>query len=183
VAAFAAVLVGMIGIAVGSRAPATPPLIPPVALASSGPMPGATTAPAATVRSERASRAPIPTSGPVRTSDPDSIQIRIEAQRHPGTIYVHGDVYVANVTWVFVSLRDAAGRVAGWASVSVPGAAGPALKDGPTLRFDVELAVPAEFSGPLWIQANAYDQTARIIGSTRLDMSPGLPAVVRQARD
>jgi hypothetical protein len=76
------------------------------------------------------------------------------------------------VTWVFVSLQDDSGRVAGWASVSVPGAAGPGNGDGPTLRFDVELAVPAGFEGRLWVQANAYDAAGTQIASSRLDLPP-----------
>ena len=86
-------------------------------------------------------------------------------------MYIHGDVFVANVTWVYVSLQDDRGRIAGWASVSVPGAAGPARGDGPTLRFDVDVAVPAGFDGPLRINANAYDVDGVLMASTRIDIA------------
>lgn len=167
VLAFIAVLAGMIGIAVGSQAPTEGPAGPPVAAASARPTVRPTATPAATVATVR------PSPAPLLTSDPAAGQLRLAVQPQSSTMYVHGDVYVVDVTWVFVSLQDASGRVASWASVSVPGAAGPAVGSGPTLRFDVDLAVPAGFSGPLSIQANAYDNTARIIGSARLVVNPG----------
>lgn len=167
VLAFLAVLAGMIGISVGGQGPARDPALPPVAVASTHPTLRPTATPAATGARLRASPAP------VWTSDPAAGRIRLAVQRQPSTMYVHGDVYVVDVTWVFVSLQDTSGRVASWASVSVPGAAGPAVGSGPTLRFDVDLAVPADFSGPLSIQANAYDNTARIIASTQLLVRPG----------
>jgi hypothetical protein len=164
-AGFAAVLVGMVGIAIGSRGPGTEPAIPPVAFVSPGPSTVPTATPGTTEAGPRQSP------GPLLTSDPDAGQIHLLARRQPDAVYVHGDVYVVDLTWVFVSLQDATGRVASWASVSVPGAAGAATGSGPTLRFDVELAVPAGFSGPLSIGANAYDSTARVIGSTQLIVS------------
>jgi hypothetical protein len=163
VAGLAAVLMGMIGIAVGSRLAPTPPAVPPVAVAATTPTPLAVTpAPLPTVAYLRV---PIV---PVQTSDPASAGIRLEVQRQRTGMFVHGDVYVAKVTWVFVSIRDPSGTVTGWASVSVPGAAGPGHRGGPTMRFDVELAVPAAFAGPLTIQATAYDGTGRVIGATQL---------------
>jgi hypothetical protein len=88
-------------------------------------------------------------------------------------MFVHGDVFVDQVTWVFVSLQNPTGRIAGWASVSVPGAAGPGARDGSTLRFDLELAVPSDFvAGPIWIQAHAYDSQGRVVASARLGTNP-----------
>jgi hypothetical protein len=110
---------------------------------------------------------PSPAMAPIVSSFGGPIELK--ARRHPETMYVHGDVYVEKVTWVFVSLQDRSGRVAGWASVSVPGAAGPGVGEGPTLRFDVEVAIPSEeFQGTLWIQANAYDSSGTLIATTRL---------------
>ncbi len=169
VAAIAAVVMGMVGIAVGSRLSTPPPAVPPVAVA-------ATSAPSFVAETA----APLPTVGslrvpivPVQTSDPASKKVRLQVQRQPSGMFVHGDVYVAKVTWVFVSLRDASGTVTGWASVSVPGAAGPGVRGGPTMRFDVELAVPADFTGPVTIQATAYDGSGRVIGSTQMVASAG----------
>src|SRR5207247_10276387 len=72
---------------------------------------------------------------PVQTSGPGPIQLL--AQRHADTVFVHGDVFAPNITWVFFSLQAADGRVAGWASVSVPGSTGAAAATGePALRFD-----------------------------------------------
>ena len=98
--------------------------------------------------------------------------IELKAQRQSRSMYIHGDVFVPGVTWVFVSLQDDNGRVAGWASVSVPGAAGPARGDGPTLRFDVDVAVPDGFEGTLWLNANAYDSSSSLITSVRLEVGP-----------
>jgi len=97
--------------------------------------------------------------------------IVIHARRHPETVYVHGDVFVEQVTWVFISLQDVSGRVAGWASVSVPGAAGSGVDDGPTLRFDVELTVPSDLNnGSLWIQVNAHNSAGKLVANTRLEI-------------
>jgi hypothetical protein len=164
VAGVVAVLMGMVGIAVGSRLATPPPAAPPVAALPTlaAPSPVATPRPLPTTAYLRV---PIP---PVTTSDPGSTKIRLDVQRQASEMFVHGDVYVPRVTWVFVSLRDPSGTVTGFSSVSVPGAAGPGVRGGPTLRFDVELAVPTEFTGPLIIQATAYDGTGRVIGATQL---------------
>jgi hypothetical protein len=105
---------------------------------------------------------------PAVTSKPGPVQI--DARRSSGKVFVHGDVFVPRVSWVFVSLLDDAGRVAGWASVSVPGAAGPAQSGGPSLRFDVELAITDEFPGRLWLSANAYDADGNLVSSSRLEL-------------
>jgi hypothetical protein len=100
--------------------------------------------------------------------------IQLKAQRLPASVSVHGDVFVAHVTWVFVSLHDETGRVVGWTSVSVPGAVGPARGTGPTLRFDVQLTVPDGSAGGLWLDANAYDASGAsgaMAASVRLDVS------------
>jgi hypothetical protein len=170
-AGFAAVLLGMIAVAIASRAPApssagAAPTAPGAGglahLGSPLPPSAGTPTPLPTVLELR-----IPIV-PVQTSDPASKEIHLEVQRQPNGMFVHGDVYVARVTWVFVSLRDPSGTITGWASVSVPGAAGPGVRGGPTMRFDVELAVPTGYAGPLTIQATAYDGTGRVVGATQL---------------
>jgi len=104
---------------------------------------------------------------PIQTSGPGPIQL--EARRHPETVFVHGDVFGTRITWVFVSLQDAGGQVVGWASVSVPGAAGVPPASVPSLRFDVELGVPANAaSGKLTIQATAYGSGGQLVASVRL---------------
>jgi hypothetical protein len=169
-AAIAAIVMGMVGIAVGSRLSTPPPALPPVAVAATSaatPFVAETAAPRRTLASLRV---PIV---PMQTGDPASTEVRLQAQRQADSMFVHGDVYVAKVTWVFVSLRDASGTVTGWASVSVPGAAGPGVRGGPTMRFDVELAVPADFTDPVTIQATAYDGSGRVIGSSQMVASAG----------
>ena len=106
--------------------------------------------------------------GPVFTSAPGPMQV--EAKRHPQTIFAHGDVDAQRITWVFVSVLDDIGRVAGWTSVSVPGAVGPNANGGPTLRFDVELAIPADFDGRLWVRAQAYDADGKVVASTSVEI-------------
>jgi len=168
---FVVLLAGMVAVGVGGHAPGPSPL------ASSAAAGGSTPPVAATFQHSSPEREPVPLAAspsppmaPVVTSLGGPIEIR--ARRHPETMYVHGDVYVERVTWVFVSLQDRSGRVAGWASVSVPGAAGPGVGEGPTLRFDVELAVPSEaFEGPLWIRVNAYDVTGKLIGTTKVGVN------------
>jgi hypothetical protein len=166
---FAVVLVGMVAVAIGSRS-------------STDPSVAAAATPTADVASTLGSRprGPNPASPeasarfnpvrfpPVETSDPASTKIRLTAQRDATAVSVHGDVYVAKVTWVFVALKDSTGQVVRWASVSVPGAAGPSLDGGPTLRFDVDLGVPDGSTGTLTVQAIAYDGTGRVVGSTLL---------------
>jgi hypothetical protein len=102
--------------------------------------------------------------GPIYTSPPGPMQV--QAKRHPATIFIHGDVDAARITWVFVSVLDDIGRVAGWTSVSVPGAAGPNTNGGPALRFDVELAIPADFDGRLFVRAQAYDTDGKMVASS-----------------
>jgi hypothetical protein len=167
---FAAVLTGVVAVGISGRMPAAAPGVPgsPIAQGSADTTEGP------------ASPGPEgPTSGP--GSSPDQAPtvmttdgpIQLIIRRHPETMFVHGDVFVEQVTWVFVSLQNPAGRVAGWASVSVPGAAGPGARDGPTLRFDLELAVPLDFvAGPIWIQAYAYDSQGRVVASARLGTNP-----------
>jgi hypothetical protein len=172
----ALVVVGVGGRGPAGRGPAGPTSAPPVAVdsASLGPVRGPVLAspprgvlPGA---SPGASTVASPDAAPILTSGPGPIQI--VARRHPETMFIHGDVFVPRVTWVFVSLQDDAGRVAGWASVSVPGAAGPGVGSGPTLRFDVEVALPDGYEGRLWIQANAYDADGARIANTRLEVPP-----------
>ena len=109
-----------------------------------------------------------PQLAPIVTSGPGVIQI--QARRDDTTMFVHGDIYLPHVTWVFLSLQDDTGQVAGWASVSVPGAVGPGASDGPSLRFDVEMAIRPAFTGRLWIQVQAYDADALPAATTRVEV-------------
>lgn len=162
---FLAVVGGFVAVGLGGRSVAQPTL-PPVALD--------TAAPATIVPTVEPSPVPSPepraNAAPAYATGPGQLELR--AQRLPASLYVHGDVFVPQVTWVFVSLQDGAGRVAGWASVSVPGAAGPARGEGPTLRFDVEMNVPDGFGAPLWLHANAYDSEGALITSVQLEIGP-----------
>ena len=167
---FFAVVASIVAIGFGGQSHPAPPA--PAAALASPPVP-------ATDEAQPSNPAASPNTaifraddGPLLTSAPGLIQI--SAKRHPATVFVHGDVFVPDVTWVFVSLQDKTGRVAGWASVSVPGAAGPANTGGPTLRFDVELALTADFPDTLWIQVQAYDASGIQIATTRVEVpAPG----------
>jgi hypothetical protein len=162
-------VVGRMAPGAGSGSP------PPVAAASTIP----TSGPGGTPASPAAPRPTLPIFAvddrPPATSGPGLVEIL--AKRHPETVFVHGDVFVPGVTWVFVSVRDDIGNVAGWASVSVPGAAGPGatagpgIAAGPTLRFDVELALRGEFAGRLWVQAQAYEADGHQVAFARVDLS------------
>jgi hypothetical protein len=106
-----------------------------------------------------------PELGVTQTSAPGPISL--QATRHPSTVFVHGDVFAQRVTWIFVSLQSLDGQVGGWASVSIPGAAGDGGDHRPALRFDVELAIPTTMAaGVLAIQANAYDAAGNLVAST-----------------
>lgn len=167
--ALGAVLVGMIAIAILNR-PTTAPTT--AGADASGGLASSTVASA----TPDASSGAVPSFaflGPAQTSDPSSTEIRLVAEPMTDAMFVHGDVYVPNVTWVFVSLQDPSRAVLGWTSVSVPGAAGPAASGSPTMRFDVQLAVPAGTAEPLTVQATAYDKSARQIGSTQLVVQTG----------
>lgn len=172
---FLAIIAALVVVGVGGRGTIEPTTAPPVAVDSASVGPAVPTVMATPPRlvfpgaSADASPA-IPRAAPILTSGPGPIQI--VARRHPETMFIHGDVFVPRVTWVFVSMQDDDGRVAGWASVSVPGAAGPGVGNGPTLRFDVEVAVPDGYEDRLWIQANAYDADGAQIASTRLEVPP-----------
>ncbi len=169
-----AVLAAIVGGAVVGRTEADPHAIRPVGLVSPGAVAlgaGGTSAPTPSPRGSRFSPGGSPDAAPVVTNGPGPIQLK--ARRQPNTMFVAGDVFAAHVTWIFVSLQDERGRVAGWASVSMPGAAGPAVGAGPTLRFAVELAVPADAaSGKLWVLADAYDTAGALVASTRLQVDP-----------
>jgi hypothetical protein len=169
---FLVVLAAVVTVGVGGRSPAPTPALPPVAAAS----------PAPTRVPSESPIVPAPTTGPrIPLASPPTVMseggpIRLQATRFRASTFVHGDVFVPRVTWVFVSLQDDLGRVAGWASVSVPGAAGPARDAGPNLRFDVELAVPDSFSGlRMWLNANAYDTDGALMASVHLEV-PGIGA-------
>lgn len=168
---FLAVLGGIVVAAVGGRTSDGSAVIPPLALVSpGGPVAGATlgATPSRLPREPGFTPVFLPDGAPMVTSGPGPVQL--QARRESASMFVHGDVFVERVTWVFVSLQDDAGRIAGWASVSLPGAAGPAASSGPSLRFDVDLAVPATLSGTLSVVANAYDTSGQLIASTRLEV-------------
>lgn len=129
---------------------------------------GGSTPPPMAIYSQRPFPRQSPDRAPILTTGPGPIVLI--TRRHPETLFVHGDVFVEQVTWVFVNLQDAAGRVAGWTSVSVPGGAGPGAGDGATLRFDVELAIPGSFDSSLWLQAMAYDEEGTLVSSQRLEI-------------
>ena len=109
--------------------------------------------------------------GPIYTSAPGPMHV--EAKRHPQTIFVHGDIDAKRITWVYVGVLDDLGRVAGWTSVSVPGTAGPNANGGPALRFDVELAIPNDFQGRLWVRAVAYGADGKVVASTNVEIPAG----------
>lgn len=173
---FVAALGGVVLTAVVGQTPRYTAPIPPVGGGSPNPAaigasqlpdPTGTPLPVGPRRSPGAAATP----APILTTGPGPIELQV--RRHPETMFVHGDVFADRVTWVFVSLMDDTGRVAGWASVSVPGAAGPGVGTGPTLRFDVELALPARTSAErLWILATAYDSAGQLITSKRLEVGP-----------
>ena len=177
--ALGAVLVGMIAVAILNR-PTTAPTT--AGAAASG---GLASLPVVSAAPDASSGAVSSFAflGPAQTSDPSSTEIRLVAEPMTDAMFVHGDVFVPNVTWVFVSLQDASRAVVGWTSVSVPGAAGPAANGGPTMRFDVQVAVPPGTNQPLTVDANAYDSSGRMVGSTQLVVpTPGGPAAPAVAR-
>ena len=92
-------------------------------------------------------------------------------------MFVHGDVYVAGVSWVFVNVTSEDGRIAGWTSVSVPGGAVAPTATGPALRFDVELALPDWASGPLSVRVNAYEADGSVASGELGVAADGSPLV------
>lgn len=167
-----AVLAAIVGAGVGGRSAPAATFAAPAAVASASAVPSAASpseaaptpgAPTARAAPATPMRAVIATSG--------AGPIELSASRRAEGVFVHGDVFVPKVTWVYASLRDELGRTASWASVSVPGAAGTAPGTGPSLRFDVDLAVPAGYDGPLTLFANAYDSKGLLVGSTQLDLA------------
>ncbi|HUQ42991.1 MAG TPA: hypothetical protein VM451_01070 [Candidatus Limnocylindria bacterium] len=157
----------LVAVGIAGR-PATPSATArPVAAATSRP---SEPAPGSAAPTAEASVAPSrqPIGGPRMTSEPGPLALA--AQREVDSVFVHGDVFVKRVTWVFVSVRDASGRIAGWASLSVPGAAGLAVGDGPAMLFDLELAAPyADYPTALDLHATAYDSTGRVIATGRIE--------------
>jgi hypothetical protein len=122
-------------------------------------------------------RIPLPPA-PVITSQPGG-PISLQIQRHTESLFVHGDVNVAAITWVFVSVIDDDGQVMGWSSVSVPGGVGSGRDHGPALRFDVEIPMPDWAINRLWVQATVYDATGRIVGTERLGIdTDGAPVIL-----
>jgi hypothetical protein len=154
-----------------------------VGVASGSPGPG--TAAAAATPSAEAARAeataepltPIPAvsfmpaQAPIVASAAGS-DLALTIRRHPESLFVHGDVYPSGVTWVFVNVLDVDGRVAAWHQVSIPGGAGTPPEGRPSMRFDVELAFPPWATGPLWVQAVAYDGSGSVAAQERLGVWP-----------
>jgi hypothetical protein len=155
----------VVAIGVGGQA-SGPASTPHAAIASPTAAPARTAASGPLPTRQQSARA----AGPVVTSEAGDVQLL--ARRASSSIFVHGEVFLPRVTWVFVSLQDDAGNVAGWSSVSIPGAAGPGQGAGPTIRFDVELAIPDSFSGRLWVHANVYDSSGLLVSSSRLEVGP-----------
>lgn len=166
---FLAVVGAFVAVGVGGRT-AAEPTPPPAAIEVSGAVtPEPSPAPTPALADPGFGRAPAVGSAQLFRTGPG--QIELEARRLPRSIYIHGDIFVPGVTWVFVSLVDGSGQVAGWASVSVPGAAGPARTEAPALRFDVEMALPEGLSGRLWLAANAYDARSSEIANVGLEVT------------
>jgi hypothetical protein len=152
VLAFLAAITGLVAVGIADRGGEPSPTSGAVATARTSATP---------TRPEAVAPGTSPNSAPIVTAVTEDMELTV--RRHPETMFLHGDVHIDDVTWVFVSLRDARGRIAGWTSVSVPGGVNQPAGDGPTLRFDVELAVPSEsFGGPLWVQVNAYDSSGTV---------------------
>ncbi|HSL98494.1 MAG TPA: hypothetical protein VK831_07975, partial [Candidatus Deferrimicrobiaceae bacterium] len=94
--------------------------------------------------------------------------------------FVHADIHLEHVTWVFVQVQTDSGRVAGWASLSFPGAVSPPASPGPrevpALRFDVELVVPEDMrAGRRWTQVSVYDALGQRVGTIRLPVAASGP--------
>ncbi|HET9852562.1 MAG TPA: hypothetical protein VFP56_08680 [Candidatus Limnocylindrales bacterium] len=109
---------------------------------------------------------------PVVSSEPGPIILR--ARRNAATVYVHGDVFAERVTWIYVALQDAGGRVAGWTSVSMPdpGPASAVPGGGPPMLFDVELGVPFDtYPGTIFVFAHAHDAAGALVGTAQLELA------------
>lgn len=184
--AFGLLLGGVIAIAIAGRAPADGGDAGGAAGATARPSPAGTARVAATFMRDPSDPFPLasparsPGMAPIVASEPGAA-IELQLRRHPETMFVHGDVFAVGVTWVFVALIDDAGRVAGWTSISVPGGAGGTPDRQPTLRFDVELAMPDwAASNRLWLQATAYDGSGAVAGTERLGIqADGSPVPAR----
>ena len=97
--------------------------------------------------------------------------VSLQVVRTAASMFVHGDIEVDDVVWVFVSVQSGDGRIAGWTSLSFPGSVGRVDGAGPAMRFDVELVIPADMlDGPLWAQANVYDARGQQVATTRLEV-------------
>lgn len=150
------------GTASGSPAPGTAAAASPAPTAASTPEPPSTPAPVVSF---------MPAQAPIVASEPGS-EVALTIRRHPESLFVHGDVFPAGVTWVFVNVLDVDGRVAAWHQVSIPGGAGVPPEGRPAMRFDVELAFPPWATGPVWVQATAYDGTGAVVAQEKLGVWP-----------
>ena len=161
---FLVVVVGVVVAGVSGRLtdPAPSPA-PPAGIASTDPTPAASTVPASST----------PTVRPAVTSEPGPMVLK--ARRNAATVYVHGDVFAPRVTWIYVALQDAAGRVAGWTSLSLPYPGDPSsdpVGELPIL-FDVEVTVPGDtYPGPIFVFAHAHDADGAMVGTAQLELAP-----------
>ena len=106
------------------------------------------------------------------TSEPGSIVLT--ARRNEDTVYIHGDLFAARVTWVYVGLQTSSGRIVGWTSVSMLEPAPDAGTGGdPGMRFDVEFAAPLDtYPGALFAVAHANDAEGRLVGTAEIELAP-----------
>lgn len=108
---------------------------------------------------------------PRRTDGPDLL--RLDVRRDGRHLFVHGTVLSENVVSIVMSLQDATGRAAKWATVSLPGGS-TAFRLGAENRFDTYIRIPDELVGqPTWIQASAYTAIGRRIGTARNAIAGG----------
>jgi hypothetical protein len=164
VLAFVLAVGGIVAIGISGRADGIPGASPSVSSARNSP-----NAVAATQAVQVSpSTAPVRFAGPEMSSAPGPLQL--VAQRQLDSVFVHGDVFAPGVTWVYLSLKDPSGRIAGWASVSAPGGVGSRDDDGPTMRFDLQLAAPdANFPSPLELVATAYGKDGATLASASIE--------------
>jgi hypothetical protein len=176
VLAFVVVLLALVAVGFGGRvADPGPSAAAPAALAS----PATSQVPSPPAGSQVASppaglQVPSPPVFPaLLTSEPGGIALTVVPNRE--TIFIHGDVFARRVTWIYVALQDRAGRIAGWASVTMPepGTSPSAASGEPTLRFNVELAVPsAVYPGTIFVVAHAYEADGGVAAAARVEVSP-----------
>ena len=118
-----------------------------------------------------------PAAVPIVATEPGG-DMALHIRRLPDAVLVHGDLYLAGVTWVFVNMVNSDGRIAGWRTVSIPSGYGEAGESQARTRFDIEVAVPEWSHGPLWVQATAYDEAGFVAAEVQLGVWPDGSAMV-----